>query len=80
LRDHDAADDAMRTFVSLVHTVFNAGLGVDWQTNADEPRHFAGVDHWVDVLARHGLEDTGARLLQANDPSANTLMAFRKTQ
>ena len=27
LRDHDAGTDAMRTFCSLVHTVFNAGLG-----------------------------------------------------
>ena len=78
LRDHDVQDHAMQQFVALVHTVFNAGTGVPWPANAAEPRFFDSLDHWSRLLAEAGLEDSGARLLQANDPSRNTLMAFRK--
>jgi len=78
LRDHAVPDGAMDTFVALVHAVFNAGTGVSWEGNAAEPRHFNTLEHWVRVLESVGLQDTGARLLQANDPSDNTLMAFRK--
>jgi SAM-dependent methyltransferase len=78
LRDHDVTSDAMNTFVSLAHTVFNAGLGVPWGTNQAELRLFRPVDDWIAYLARFGLRHTGARLLQAHDPSDNVLMAFRK--
>lgn len=78
LRDHDAGSADMRIFVSLVHTVFNAGLGVSWDTNQKEERHFTGVDFWVEVLEKNGFKDTGKRILQDNDPSLNTLMAFEK--
>jgi len=78
LRDHDVGDEAMDDFVALVHAVFNAGTGVSWQDNAAEPRYFNTLSHWAGLLEAAGLRDTGARLLQANDPSANTLMAFRK--
>ena len=78
LRDHDAGTDDMRTFCSLVHTVFNAGLGVSWEENRKELRLFEGVDFWVDALVGNGFEDMGKRLLQANDPSLNTLMCFRR--
>lgn len=78
LRDHDVTSDAMNTFVSLAHTVFNAGLGVPWVTNQAELRFFRPVDDWIAYLARFGLRHTGARLLQAHDPSDNVLMAFRK--
>src|SRR5205823_2660175 len=30
IRDHNAGTPQMATFCSLVHTVFNAGLGVSW--------------------------------------------------
>ena len=78
LRDHDAADDMMIKFVSLVHTVFNLGLNVQWSENENELRHFAGVDHWVRCLEDNGFADQGHRILQANDPTDNTLMAFTK--
>ncbi|MEM7500383.1 MAG: GNAT family N-acetyltransferase [Pseudomonadota bacterium] len=78
LRDHDAGTDAMRTFCSLVHTVFNAGLGVPWEEDRKELRLFEGVDFWADALMENGFEDKGKRLLQANDPSLNTLMCFQK--
>jgi SAM-dependent methyltransferase len=78
LRDHHVPDAAMERFVALVHTVFNMGTGVDWDENAAEPRYFQPLDHWVRVIEAAGFDDNGARLLQANDPSENTLMAFRK--
>jgi SAM-dependent methyltransferase len=78
LRDHDAGDDGMRQFASLVHTVFNAGTGESWETNAAEPRYFEGLEHWVSLLAAVGLVDQGQRLYQDHDPSENVLMSFVK--
>jgi FAD/FMN-containing dehydrogenase len=78
LRDHDVTTPEMSRFVSLAHTVFNAGLGVPWETNQQELRHFVSVAEWVRRLEKAGFKDTGARLLQANDPSDNTLLAFTK--
>jgi hypothetical protein len=76
LRDHDVTTPEMETFVSLAHTVFNAGLGVPWETNRRELRHFAPVAEWRRRLESAGFRDTGQRLLQAHDPSDNVLMAF----
>jgi len=78
LRDHDAGTDEMRVFCSLVHTVFNAGLGVSWEEDRRELRLFEGVEFWVDQVCRSGFVDLQQRLLQANDPSLNTLMCFIK--
>ncbi len=76
LRDHDAGTDDMRTFCSLVHTVFNAGLGVTWQKDREELRLFEGIDFWIDAVGRQGFNNSGRRLLQDNDPSLNTLLCF----
>lgn len=78
LRDHDVKTPEMFRFVSLVHAVFNAGLHVPWEVNGRELRHFVSVQDWVSRLASAGFVDSGKRLLQANDPSDNTLMAFTK--
>lgn len=78
LRDHDVRTPAMFHFVSLIHTVFNAGTGASWEQNRDELRYFVSVDEWVRRLAAVGLVDAGPRLLQAHDPSDNVLMAFRR--
>lgn len=79
LRDHDVASPQMNDFVSLVHTVFNAGLNETWETNTRELRHFRPVAQWVGYLQARGLQDMGLRLLQANDPSDNVLLGFVKT-
>jgi len=78
LRDHDVTSPQMNAFVSLAHAVFNAGLGVSWEINAKELRHFAPVAEWVKRLDQVGLRDTGKRLLQALDPTDNVLMSFVK--
>lgn len=76
LRDHDAGSAEMVRFVSLIHTIFNAGTGASWEQNRAELRYFAPVDEWVRRLRDVGLVDQGARLLQPHDPSLNVLMAF----
>lgn len=78
LRDHDAGSDEMKTFASLVHTVFNAGLMEPWSKNQEELRFFTGADEIAGYVAERGLRDTGARIFQAHDPSRNALMAFIK--
>ncbi len=78
LRDHDCTSPEMVEFVSLVHTVFNAGTDVTWADNAAELRFFRAVDEWIEYLRGFGLEHQGERLLQENDPTDNVLMAFRK--
>jgi SAM-dependent methyltransferase len=78
LRDHDVRTPEMFRFVSLIHSVFNAGTGASWEQNRDELRYFVSLDEWVQRLAAVGLIDQGHRLLQANDPSDNALMAFRR--
>lgn len=78
LRDHDVGDSYMRAMASLAHAVFNAGLNVAWEENQRELRHFRAIDEWIDILGRHGLQHTGDRLLQAHDPTLNTLLAFRR--
>ena len=78
LRDHDVVSDAMDSFVSLAHTVFNAGLGVPWETNRHEPRYFATVASWSERIVAQGFADNGDRIAQAGDPTKNLLMAFVK--
>jgi FAD/FMN-containing dehydrogenase/SAM-dependent methyltransferase len=80
IRDHDCRTPEMCTFVSLVHTVFNAGLGVSCQDNDKEFKAFDSAQAWSDYITARGFRDVGARLLQANDPTDNTLMAFVKKE
>jgi FAD/FMN-containing dehydrogenase/uncharacterized membrane protein YhaH (DUF805 family)/SAM-dependent methyltransferase len=80
LRDHEVTTPQMDAFVALAHTVFNAGLGVAWEVNRQERRHFAPLASWVAHLGRAGLRDTGRRLLQPHDPTDNTLLAFVKEE
>jgi FAD/FMN-containing dehydrogenase/predicted SAM-dependent methyltransferase len=78
VRDHDVASPAMWALVSLAHTVFNAGLGESWETNQKESRHFDSVPMWIARLSDAGFANTGHRILQDNDPTRNTLLAFAK--
>ncbi|HOZ51563.1 MAG TPA: methyltransferase domain-containing protein [Chitinophagaceae bacterium] len=78
LRDHDVKSSEMAIFVSLVHTVFNLGLNVSWETDFSEFKAFKPIEEWSQIISKHGFEDTGKRILQDNDPSLNTLIAFKK--
>lgn len=78
LRDHDVKTDDMAAFVSLVHTVFNLGLNISWETDQQDYKGFKPIDEWSQLICRAGFTDAGQRLLQANDPSINTLVLFTK--
>ncbi len=79
LRDHDVTTPAMKTLVSLTHAVSNAGAGISWEQNREERRHFTSVEERSRYLAARGFRDAGKRLLEANDPTDNTLMLFVRT-
>lgn len=78
MRDHDVRNPEMHTFVSLVHTVFNLGLKIDWEEEARDTKLFRSAEEWSSYICAHGFTDSGKRILQDGDPSLNTLMAFRK--
>lgn len=78
LREHDAAAPRMKTFVSLIHTVFNAGLDLPWREDQAELRHFRGVDEWSAYLGERGFRDSGRRVFQDHDPSDNALLLFTR--
>jgi SAM-dependent methyltransferase len=78
MRDHDVKTPEMATFVSLVHTVFNLGLNVSWETNHSEFKSFKSIDEWSSIISAYGFKDSGKRILQDKDPSDNTLVSFTK--
>ncbi len=78
IRDHDVKTPEMATFISLVHTVFNLGLNVSWETDHGEFKSFKPIEEWSRIISSYGFTDAGKRILQENDPSDNTLAAFTK--
>jgi len=78
LRDHDVKTDDMAKFVSLVHTVFNLGLNISWEVDQQDYKDFKPIDEWSKLISKAGFTDAGKRLLQANDPSDNTMALFTK--
>lgn len=78
MRDHDVKTPEMATFVSLVHTVFNLGLNVSYETDSSEFKSFKSIDEWSKIISSYGFEDSGERILQDKDPSDNTLVSFAK--
>lgn len=78
IREHDASTEEMLDFASLIHTVFNLGLEETWEFDSNEYRAFKSVEFWSTYLTDAGFTDSGDRLLQDRDPSANTLMIFTK--
>jgi len=78
LRDHDASNEYMIKFASLIHTVFNLGLNETYATDKQEPRFFNSLSHWENKLKLAGFSHNGQKIYQANDPSKNALMRFDK--
>lgn len=78
IRDHDVKTPEMATFVSLVHTVFNLGLNVSWETDHSEFKSFKSIDEWSKLISAYNFKDSGNRILQDKDPSQNTLISFTK--
>lgn len=78
IRDHDVKTAEMATFVSVVHTVFNLGLNISWETDHAEFKSFKSFDEWSKLITSYDFKDTGARIIQDRDPSDNTLGCFVK--
>ena len=78
MRDHDVRTSEMATFVSLVHTVFNLGLNVSWETDSSEFKSFKSIHEWSSIISTYGFKDKRERILQDKDPSGNTLIGFTK--
>ncbi|BDS09985.1 FAD-binding protein [Aureispira anguillae] len=78
LRDHDAGNEQMATFCSLVHTVFNLGLNESWEFDQAEFRNFKSIEEWCSFISSVGFRDAGKRILQHKDPSDNTLVSLIK--
>ncbi len=78
MRDHDVKTPEFATFVSLVHSVFNLGLNISWETDISEFKSFKSIEEWSKIISNHGFKDSGERILQDKDPSLNTLVSFTK--
>ena len=78
LRDHDVDSAEMNHMVALAHDVFNMGLGVPWEVNQREIRHFTSIPEIADYLGTQGFRLTTSKrpLLQPGDPTHNALMEF----
>lgn len=78
VRDHDVESPEMDAFVALAHDAFNAGLNIFWADNAAQIRNFTSVPQLEAALGAACFEKSHTRLLQAHDPTNNTLMVFVK--
>lgn len=78
VRDHDVTSADMIHFVALAHDVFNCGLELPWETNAEETRNFLSLAQLEERLVTTGFQKDERRLLQPGDPTMNTLLKFVK--
>ncbi len=78
LRDHDVKSEEMFRFVSLVHTIFNAGLGDSHETELADFKKFRSLYEWQSMLEKIGFQSGKEKILQKNDPTDNTLIYFTK--
>lgn len=79
LMDHDASTEKMRTLVNVVHSVFNAATGATAEEERQEVREFDSLQHWTNLLERHGLElQPGDPLVREGDSTQNSLIRFVK--
>ncbi len=79
LRDHDCTTPEMKAFVSLIHSVFNLGIGESWNRNCEEFRHFRPLADWIEIITKLGFRVSDERLTQNHDPTDNVLIKFTRT-
>lgn len=78
VRDHDVTNERMRRMVGLAHDVFNMGTQETWKYNADELRNFYPLSTLDTMMEAAGFKPEGKRLLQAGDPTLNTLVRYTR--
>lgn len=78
VRDHNVHNEKMLRMVALAHDVFNMGTQETWKYNAAERRNFYSLAKLDSMLTSAGFKAGGRRLLQAGDPTLNTLMRYTR--
>ncbi len=78
LRDHNAHNEKMLRMVALAHDVFNMGTKETWKYNNQERRHFYSLAELDIMMNKFGFKKESKGLLQAGDPTLNTLMLYKK--
>lgn len=79
LRDHDCHNAEIESIIFTAHSVYNALVTSEpLENELSEFRNFQKLDHWIELLEKHGFQADNQRLLQHNDPTLNTMIKFRK--
>jgi hypothetical protein len=79
LREHNAKDHTTHLIANAAHSVYNAIITKESvQSETDEIRNFHALEFWINLLQQQGFIADTQRLLQATDPTLNTLLKFTK--
>lgn len=79
LRDHDCTSPELYSLVYAAHSIYNAvATSESIESECNEYRNFQPLSYWIDATQKHNLEVGTQRILQAGDPTLNTLIAFTK--
>lgn len=79
LRDHDCTTQTLNAIVHTAHSVFNLIVSNETvEAERNEYRNFQPLSHWIDVVEKEGFSVGSDRLLQAGDPTLNTMLSFTK--
>jgi len=78
LMDHDVTSKGLYSLVSVVHSVYNAAMGVSKAEEQAEVRNFQSLDYWKALLAKHGFRAVSAPQIREGDPTLNSLVRFIK--
>ncbi len=78
LRDHDANDPVVAALADAAHSVFNAATGETVASEMGEVRRFNSLNHWVELMEKHGFQLVGGPEIQEGDSTENSLVRFVK--
>lgn len=79
LRDHNCTDDNLNMIIHTAHSVFNLVVTNETvQAEKNEYRNFQPLAHWITIVENAGFKVGTERLLQAGDPTLNTMLSFTK--
>ncbi len=79
LRDHDITSPKVASMAHAAHSVFNAIVTAETvESETAEYRNFQPLSYWISLLEHNGFKVGTERLLQAGDPTINTLVKFTK--
>jgi SAM-dependent methyltransferase len=79
LRDHDCTTQTLNAIVHTAHSVFNLIVTNETvEAERNEYRNFQPLSHWIMLVEKEGFSVGSDRLLQAGDPTLNTMLSFTK--